>query len=140
MLCVHVWLLATAWTVAHEAPLSMWFSRQEYWSGLPFPSPEDLPDPGMEPASPALTGSLYRAELHGKLIPGIYSYLFTVWWGLLHKGRLWRSCSFFFFFIVLSTNDVGHTWRDDKNLEYDVQSIPLTPKSIFVFKIFQNVY
>ena len=46
-----VGLLATLWTIAHRAPLSMGFSRQEYWSGLPFPSPGDLPNPGMEPAS-----------------------------------------------------------------------------------------
>ena len=46
--------LATPWTVARQAPLSMGFSRQEYWSGLPFPSPGDLPDPGIEPGSPAL--------------------------------------------------------------------------------------
>ena len=46
--------LVTAWTVAHQAPLSMGFSRQEYWSGLPFPSPGDLPDPGIEPGSPSL--------------------------------------------------------------------------------------
>ena len=46
---------AAAWTAAaYQAPLSMGFSRQEYWSGLPFPSPEDLPDPGIEPRSPAL--------------------------------------------------------------------------------------
>ena len=45
---------ATPWTVAYEAPQSMEFSRQEYWSGLPFPSPVDLPDPGIEPSSPAL--------------------------------------------------------------------------------------
>ena len=44
----------TPWTVAHQAPLSMEFFRQEYWSGLPFPSPGDLPDPGIETASPAL--------------------------------------------------------------------------------------
>ena len=47
------------WTVAHQAPLSMEFSRQEYWSGLPFPFPGDLPDPEIEPGSPTLqTGSL----------------------------------------------------------------------------------
>ena len=45
----HVWFFATQWTIAHQAPLSMGFSRQEYWSRLPFPSPEDLPDPGIEP-------------------------------------------------------------------------------------------
>ena len=47
--CVR--LCATLWTVAHQASLSMRFSRQEYWSGLPCPSPGDLPDPGMEPKS-----------------------------------------------------------------------------------------
>ena len=50
----RVWLCATPWTVAYYAPPSMGFSRQEYWSGLPFPSPEDLPDPGIKPRSPAL--------------------------------------------------------------------------------------
>ena len=49
----HVLFFATPWTVAHEAPLSMGVSRQEYWSGLPFPSPGDLSDPGIEPSSPA---------------------------------------------------------------------------------------
>ena len=44
--------LVTPWTVAHQAPPSMGFSRQEYWSGLPFPSPGDLPNPGIEPGSP----------------------------------------------------------------------------------------
>ena len=49
---VGVWFpsnVATLWTVAHQAPLSMGLPRQEHWSGLPFPSPEDLPDPGIEP-------------------------------------------------------------------------------------------
>ena len=46
--------VATLWTVACQAPLSMGFSRQEYWSGLPFPSPRDLPDPGIELGCPAL--------------------------------------------------------------------------------------
>ena len=55
----RVRLLVTPWTVAHQAPLSMGFSRQEYWSGLPCPPPGDLPDPGIEPVSltsPALAG------------------------------------------------------------------------------------
>ena len=50
----YVQLFTTLWTVAHQAPLSMGFSRQDYWSGLPFPSPGDLPDPGIEPGSPTL--------------------------------------------------------------------------------------
>ena len=57
----RVQLLVTPWTVARQAPLSMGFSRQEYWSELPFPSPEDLPNPGIEPmflTSPALRSVL----------------------------------------------------------------------------------
>ena len=50
----RVWLFATPWTVAYQAPPSMGFSRQAYWSGVPFPSPGDLPHPGTEPGSPAL--------------------------------------------------------------------------------------
>ena len=60
--------LMTPWTVAHQAPLSMGFSRQECWSGLPFPSPEDLPDPGIEPRSPALQADSLPTELPGKLL------------------------------------------------------------------------
>ena len=58
----HVRIFAAAWTVARQAPLSMGFSRQEYWSGLPCPSPGDLRDPGTEPASlmsPALAGGFF---------------------------------------------------------------------------------
>ena len=54
----HVRLFATPWTVAHQAPPS-WFSRQEYWSGVPFPSPGDLPDPGIEPGAPALQADTF---------------------------------------------------------------------------------
>ena len=54
--------LATLCTVVHQAPLSIEFSRQEYWSGLPFPSPGNLPDPGIEPASPALAGTFFTTE------------------------------------------------------------------------------
>ena len=50
----HVQLFATPWTAAYQAPLSVGFSKQEYWSGLPFPSPEHFPDPGIQPGSPAL--------------------------------------------------------------------------------------
>ena len=62
----RVLLFATPWTVAYQAPLSMEFSRQEYWSGLPFPTPGDLPDPGIEPRSPALQEDVLPSELPGK--------------------------------------------------------------------------
>ena len=58
--------LEIPWTTAHKAPLSVGFPRQEYWSGLPFPSPEDLPDPEIEPLSPALTGGFFTTESPGK--------------------------------------------------------------------------
>ena len=67
--------LATPWTVACQAPLSTGFSRQEYWSGLPFPSPGDLPDPGIEARSPSLQTDSLLTELRKK--PRIF-----------HKGKI----------------------------------------------------
>ena len=67
--CVR--LFATLWTVAHQASPSMGFSRQEYWRGLPFPSPGDLPNPGIEPGSPALQANSLPTELQGKPIHGL---------------------------------------------------------------------
>ena len=62
----YVQLFKTSWTVAYQASLSMGFSRQEYQSGLPFPSPEDLPDPGIEPRSPTLQADALPSEPPGK--------------------------------------------------------------------------
>ena len=62
----RVQLFATPWTVVHQAPQSMEFSRQEYWSGLPFPSPEDLPNPGIELGSPILQADALTYEPPGK--------------------------------------------------------------------------
>ena len=68
-----VCLSATPWTAAGQAPLSMGFPRQEYWSGLPFPCPRDLPNPGVEPESPALAGGFFTAEPPGKPPESSYS-------------------------------------------------------------------
>ena len=62
----RVRLFATPWTVAYQAPPPMGFSNQEYWSGLPFPSPGDLPNPGIEPGSPTLQVDSLPAEPAGK--------------------------------------------------------------------------
>ena len=65
-----VWLFATPWAVASQAPLSMGFSRQEYWGGLSCPPTGDIPDPGIEPASlasPALAGRFFTTAPPGKL-------------------------------------------------------------------------
>ena len=58
--------LEIPWTVARQTPLSMGFPRQEHWSGLPFPSPEELPNPGIEPTTPALAGRSFITEPPGK--------------------------------------------------------------------------
>ena len=58
--------LCDPWTLAHQAPLSMGFSGQKYWSGLPFPSPGDLPDPGIEPRSPTLQADALTSAPPGK--------------------------------------------------------------------------
>ena len=81
----HVQLFATPWTVPRQAPLSVGFCRQDYWSGLPFPSPGDLRHPGIElesPVSPALQADSLPAETSGKprlqnkrFTSGIYSYM-----------------------------------------------------------------
>ena len=69
----HVWLFVTLWTEAHQAPLSMWFSRQEHWSGLPC-SPEDLPYPGIKSVflmSPALTGGSFTTSTTWELVQSL---------------------------------------------------------------------
>ena len=76
----RVQLFVTPWTVAHKVPLSMAFHRQEYWSGLPFPTPGDPPDPGIESRSPALTGGFFTTEPPGK--PSCYpnlTYYYLLW-------------------------------------------------------------
>ena len=88
----HAQLFAIPWTAAHQASLFMGFSRQGYWSGLPFPSPGDLPDPGIKPRSPALQARSLPTELPGKLKYIIYkvagqmlkpSWSFLLWSSLM---------------------------------------------------------
>ena len=71
----HVQLFGTPWTVACQAPRSMGFSRQEYWSGLPIPSPGDLPNPGIKPGSPALQADSLPSEPLGKPIHCVCVYV-----------------------------------------------------------------
>ena len=63
----HIRLFVTTWTITYQAPLSMGFSSPGYWSGLPFPSPGDLPDPGVEPRSPTLQANALPLETPGRL-------------------------------------------------------------------------
>ena len=93
--CSHVQLFLTLWSIAHQAPLAMGFSKQEYWSGLPFPSPGDLPDPGIEALSsvpPALAGQSLPLSYPGSPIfffflisfsflkNAIYLFIFWLFW------------------------------------------------------------
>ena len=91
----HLQLFATPWTAAYQAPPSMGFSRQEYWSGLPFPSPGDLPDPGIEPRSPTLQADALTSEPPGKVV--VFSNL-----RLSHVSFLLSS-----FFAVLVSSTLG---------------------------------
>ena len=109
--CVCVWVLShfssvqlftTLWTVAHQAPLSMGFSRQEYWSGLPCPPPGNLPNPGIEtasPESPALQADSLPLSHWGSpyvcvcVCVCVYIYIHTC----TVKIKLLRSTPFFFF-------------------------------------------
>ena len=102
----HVRLLMMLGNVARQAPLSMRFSRQEYWSGLPFPPPGDLPDPGIEPESfrsPALTEGFFTTSAPGKTKHGIqisFQFFFCVikYFILLnyccYTKRLYSICSY----------------------------------------------
>ena len=67
----HIWLFVTPWIVAHQAPLSMGFPSQEYWIGLPFPSPGDLPDPGIKSTSPPLAEGFFTTEPPGIVIQNV---------------------------------------------------------------------
>ena len=91
----HVWLLASLWTVAFQTPLSIGFSRQKYWNGLPVPPPGDLPDPGIKLQSPAsliLAGRFFTSEPLGK--------------PLVYNGSFLNSL--FYFFLGKLSRSIGH--------------------------------
>ena len=92
-----VWLFATPWTVAYQAPPSMGFSRQEYWSGLPFPSPGDLPDPGIEPGSSTSQADALPSEPPGK---PYMSALEHVYLGL--PPIFWLGCLSFLHWVIMN--------------------------------------
>ena len=102
----RIWLFATLWTVAHRAPLSTGFSRQEYWSGSPCPPPGEIPNPGIKPESlmsPTLagrfftTGATWEAHVNGNTV----QYSQTFW----HQGpTLWKT--------IFPCTRVGRCWND----------------------------
>ena len=90
----RVRLFATPWTVAYQASLSMGFSRLYYWSGLLFPSPEDLPDPGMEARSPALQADPLASQPPRKPLKAYTSLrVYSIYWAV-HALRSYKKTSF----------------------------------------------
>ena len=90
--------LCDPWTVAHQAPPSMGFSRQEYWSGLPFPSPGDLPHPGIEPRSPTLQADTLTSEPPGKHVG-------TRWQVIHHIRKLIKN---YIMFSIIGVGSIGY--------------------------------
>ena len=117
-----VWLFATLWTVAYQALLSMGFSRQEYWSALPFPSPGDFPDPGIKPGSPTLQADALTSEPPGKPMTNIDSFVnkrpssqgygfssshLWMWELTIKKAEHWRTDAFELWFGEDSWESLG---------------------------------
>ena len=96
----YVQLFETPWTVAHQAPLSVKFSSQEYWSGLPFPSPRDLPNPGIEPQPPALLADSLLPELPGKTLGFPGSSDGKVYYNTFLMDVSTFTLAFYFFFLI----------------------------------------
>ena len=120
----HVQLFATPWTIACQAPLSMGFSRQEYWSGLPFPSPGDFPNPGIKPASrmsPALAGRFFTTSDTWETYVAIISLSKRDLRGLLKGSEGTESLTFNVPFIsvggLLETHIVLEVWSLDPRFE-----------------------
>ena len=102
----RVRLFATPWTVAYQAPPSMGFSRQEYWSGVPFPSPGDLPDPGIEPGFPAFQEDDLTSEPQGSPVAVQFSkHLLLKRLSFLHCIFLLDSCDLKIFILYWSIGD-----------------------------------
>ena len=121
----HVRLFATPWTVAHQAPPSMGFSRQEYWSGLPFPSPGDLPNPGIKSRSPILQADTLTSEppgKHGSNSSGSHLHR-PAWTRVVFPGHLsWKEL-----WIHLWEHDVESEFNSDSyKAENDFRFIILT--------------
>ena len=116
MLCTQslscVWLFATLWSIAHQAPPSVGFSGQEYWSVLPFPSPEDLPDPGIEPRSPASQVDSLPTELWRKLNYAGWKLIDIFSFNLLTSVTHLKLVLLFIYSLVLGPHTQMWPWAD----------------------------
>ena len=135
-----VWLCATPWTVACQALLSMGFSRQEYWSGLLFPSPKNLPNPGIKLASPALAGGSFTAEPQGKEAQwiAICIHMSPPCWASLppvpqpnplghHRAASWGACALCRFLLAICFAHVVYTCQSSSPSLFNPLLPPLGP-------------
>ena len=109
----YVRLFATQWTVPHQAPLSMGISRQEYWSGLQFPPPQDLPNPGIEPRSPAMQVDSLQSQPPGKPKNTGVNSLSLVQGNFWPRNQTGVSCIAGGFFTSRATREAQSNWLDD---------------------------
>ena len=122
----HVRLFATPWTVAHQAPPSMGFSRQEYWIGLPFPSPGDLPNPGIKPGSPAFQADALTSEPPGKPFMKYRSQVF-----MNYNRKTYNSLKYTIFFLLFRMSFVSdcqipmHFPRLSLNAKFSMKNYPV---------------
>ena len=107
-LLISVQVFVTPWTVAHQAPLSIESSRQEQWSGLPFPSPGHLPNPGIEPGSPALQTDSLPSELPGK--PKTEVQFLWFFFIILCQFQVYNIVSLYFYGLYTSFKLITKQW------------------------------
>ena len=126
--------LAIPWTAAHQAPLSMGFSRQDYWSGWPFPFLGNLPDPGIEPGSPALQAGSLPTELPGKpLLFSKVNYKWNFIKSLLQSFPFW-FCQNPVFYQFIWQREFAFCWYQKFGFLFKTLESFLYWKNIFTFK------
>ena len=132
---------ATPWTVAHQASLSMGSSRQEYWSGLPFPPPRDHPDPGIKPSSPVFSDSLLLSHLGSPNITFIFRYFESFMSFRGKESKLWRGhvliiiCFSPLCLSPLSPTLIHIAWHMMRKDEYLSNRVALFPRASFTCPI-----
>ena len=125
--------LVTSWTVAHQAPLSRRFSRQEYWSGLPCPSPGDLPDPRIETRSPALQADSLLSEPPGKPVPWVDV---NRLWLVLFCTLLKKKKIFFGLLVLVCSLALEFIWTSVLEYNFKFQRRTWTLKHFFISSTF----
>ena len=123
----HVQLFVTLWTVARQASPSMGFSRQEYWSRLPFPSPGDIPDPEIKPVSPALAGRFFTTEPPEKHSCSCsWYYIFLLSLPIIYSLCLWSN-------LIAQVSSHGEMTQIFISENLDLMSVPLTGLSCCMY-------